>query len=211
MNKKIILCVLIVIALLISILMCTVGFLGVPSLSKLKTKTEDYKTKQAEVEDAKNAYNEKNQKLTISLNDYETTKKEYEDSQKSSSGTSKGKKSTSETYYKLDNIWSFSKKIAKKQNVKISLDCKTSPKVSDSKDYMYANLEYKISGEYKPVIDFMVAFGNGKYDFKISDFKLEDYVRQAGDNEEEVSNYVQATFTVKNVPLSSKDLNVENN
>lgn len=204
MNKKIILCALIIITLIVSLLMCTVGIFGVSSLSKLKDKTDSYKAKQELVESKKQAYNEENQKLTLSLNNYNNAKTEYEAIVEKGS---KEKENKTENYYNLDSIWSTSKKISKKQNVKLSLDCKTSSKVSDNKDYIYANLEYKVSGEYKPVIDFIVAFGsNGKFDLKISKFKLSDYEKQPGDVDEEVANYVQATFVVKNVPLSSSAL-----
>jgi len=205
MNKKIILLISIVVVLILALFMSLKGALGVSSLHVLKEKTEQYKGKQAILEEKKDNYNNAKQKLTISMNNYETLKKEYDEASKGASG--KTKFSQSESSYKLDNIWSSANKIAKKQNVKLKIDAKTSSKISDNNNYIYANLEFKASGEYKSVIDFVLKFSSDeKLNLKISKFKLSDYEKEDGENDTDVAGLVQATFTVKNVPISSESI-----
>ena len=88
-------------------------------------------------------------------------------------------------------------KIQKKLILTIKFDvARSTNSMLGSQSYIMCDLKFTVSGDYIPITDFIYDLeDDNKLGFEISDFSL----AKGGDN-------LQATFTVKNVPINNKNL-----
>lgn len=99
--------------------------------------------------------------------------------------------------YDVDYLGVVIGKYATQNGVTLQFDVsKSSSATSVSSEYIICNLNFTITGDYIPITNFIYNLeDDDTLNFEISDFMLE----KGGEN-------LQSTFTVKNVPINSKNL-----
>lgn len=148
--------------------------------------------------DAKNndEYNKSLKSLQTAVQTYEKTKADYDRL------SSEGSVSESTIYnlidvYDSEILGSEIKEYAKVNNVILTLNIvqsKTSTSISS--EYMMCDLDFRVSGEYKDITEFINAIEiDEKFNFEIRDFSLY-----------EENGILRATFSVKNIPINSNSL-----
>ncbi len=209
--RKVVLIVLIALASIFSFYLYSHGLGNIKSISELNAKRDVYEAKVEKLESQRELYNKNDEALTIALSNYKTNKENYE-SMASISSSNEDKNVGLGDYYNLEYLWTILGTHSRKEGVKLGILCTTSPTESDSKDYIYANINFTVIGEYRPISEFIEKIEEDeKLEFQISSFKLVPYERMADDDPIEVANYLKATFTVRDVKLSADTLELINN
>lgn len=141
-------------------------------------------------------YNKSLRSLQTAVQTYEKTKADYD--RLSSEGSVNGS-----TIYDLIDVYdsetlgSEIKDYAIKNNVILNLNIvqsKTSTSISP--EYIMCDLNFRVSGEYKDITEFINAIEvDEKFNFEIRDFSLY-----------EENDVLRSTFSVKNIPINSNSL-----
>ena len=99
--------------------------------------------------------------------------------------------------YDVDFLWATIGNYATQKGVTLQLDIsKSATKASISSEYVYCDLNFTITGDYIAITDFIYSLENDdKLNFEIRNFLM----KKGGEN-------LQATFTVKDVPVNSQKL-----
>ena len=99
--------------------------------------------------------------------------------------------------YDVDFLWTAIGNYGTEEGISLKFDITRSmSSYLESQNYTMCDLKFTVSGEYIALTDFIYDLeDDNKLGFEISDFSL----AKGGDN-------LQATFTVKNVPINNKNL-----
>ena len=200
MRKRILIFVLIILVMLCFIIM----FIGIGTG---KLRINSYKNIE-EVSSRKNAllselntknnseFDDKKNTLDTAVNKYNEVKVRYNELLK------EGKITNQDLYnsmdlYDMDFLWTIIGNYATQKGVTLQLDVvKSSTATAVSPDYVMCDLNFTITGEYVAITDFIYSIeDDDQLNFEIRNFLLE-----------EGGEHLQATFSVKEVPLNSKDL-----
>ena len=148
--------------------------------------------------DTKNVseYNKTLKALQTAVQTYEKTKSEYDRL------VQEGKIDENAVYNSIDlyDVGQLGKKIrnyAKEKNVTLNLEVTPSvTSTSISSEYVMCDLNFKVSGEYIAITDFIYSIeDDDTLGFEIKDFSL---VSEEG--------VLRATFSTKNIPITSQSL-----
>lgn len=148
--------------------------------------------------DAKNIgeYNKTLKSLQTAVQTYEKTKSDYDRL------VSEGKITQDSIHNSIDlfDVDALAEKIkdyAKQKNVILNLDILPSvTSTSISSEYLMCDLNFKVSGEYIAITDFIYSIeDDDTLKFEIKDFSLK-----------EEDDILRASFSAKNIPLSSQSL-----
>lgn len=209
--RKIIIGVLILIACVFSFYLYSYGFSSISSMAALQEQKMAYDEKVTEVESEKERFNESKENLIIALNNYTDSKTQYEQVTQYTS-TEAQEQAALGDYYDLEYLWTIIGTHAIRENVELGLVCTTSPTPSENEDYIYADLNFTVDGEYRPISDFIERCEDDEsLEFSISHFKLVPYEPKTSEEEITRANYLTATFVVQDVPLSLETLELINN
>lgn len=209
--RKIVLGVLIVITCAFTAKLFISGFFGIDSMATLEEKKDEYEEKAEKLEKQKETFNKDKNILTVTLNNYNDSKTSYE-SMLGLSSAEEQKQANLGNYYDLEYLWTVIGTHAVKEGVKLGIVFTTSSKVPDNEESIYANINFTVIGEYRPISEFIEKCENdSNLQFSISSFKIVPYEKMADDDALQVANYLQATFTVKDVPLSADTIQLINN
>lgn len=136
--------------------------------------------------------------LSAAVKNYKDTKEEYEalaDTLKAA-GEDTSELSLVDTY-DVDFLWTTIGNYGTEEGIRLKFNIvKSASSLLENPAYTMCDLKFTVSGDYIPITDFIYDIeDDNKLGFEISDFAL----AKGGDN-------LQATFTVKNVPISNKNL-----
>ena len=143
-------------------------------------------------------FEEKKNSLESEIKKYKNTKEEYDELV----GTVETEDETVPEIslvdiYDVDFLWTAIGNYGTEEGIKLKFDvARSTTSMLDSQNYIMCDLKFTVSGDYIPITDFIYDLeDDSKLGFEISDFSLS----KGGEN-------LQATFTVKNVPINSKNL-----
>lgn len=209
--RKIVLGVLIVITFAFNAKLYISGFLGIEGMFALEEKKDEYEEKAEKLEKQKETLDKNKNILTVTLNNYNDSKTSYE-SMLGLSSAEEQEQANLGNYYDLEYLWTILGTHAKKEGVKLGIVPTTSSKVPDNDESIYANLNFTVVGEYKTISEFIdKCEEDSNLQFSISSFKIVPYEKMADDDALVVANYLKATFTVKDIPLSANTIQLINN
>ena len=99
--------------------------------------------------------------------------------------------------YDIDFLWTIIGNYGTEEGISLKFNVvRSASSMLDSQLYTMCDLKFTVSGDYIPITDFIYDLEDDpKLGFEISDFSL----AKGGDN-------LQATFTVKSVPINNKNL-----
>lgn len=137
--------------------------------------------------------------LVSAIKRYKDTKEEYEslaDVLNNSEDEDAPETSLVDTY-DVDFLWTAIGNYGTEEGISLKFNIvKSTNSLLEAKSYTMCDLKFTVSGNYIPITDFIYDLeDDNKLGFEISDFSL----AKGGDN-------LQATFTVKNVPINNKNL-----
>lgn len=143
-------------------------------------------------------FEEKQNSLSSTVKQYNETKKEYDYLLESAN--------TDEQYsqdfslvdtYDVDFLWTTIGNYSTEEGISLKFNViKNLESPIESNAYTMCDLKFTVSGDYIPITDFIYDIeDDNKLGFEISDFNIV----KGGEN-------LQATFTVKNVPINNKNL-----
>ena len=199
--RKYILIILVLLLSIISLLIVVFGYriakfevLGYKEIGAKTTQEKDL-VEELEQKNSKD-FVTKTKALEKATEDYRVAKSEYERLVSEGQITNKTIDS-SIGLYNMDFLWTKIGNFATEKNVTLQLNvAKSSTSTSISSEYIMCDLKFTVSGGYIDITDFIYSLENDdSLGFEISEFAME----KGGEN-------LQATFTVKNVPINSKTL-----
>ena len=209
--RKIIIILLILIACVFCFFLYSYGVAGISSMAVLQDLKEEYDTKAANVEQQKENYDNTKDNLRIALASYTTSKEQYEQTAKYTSVEVQEQAALGD-YYDLEYLWTIIGTHAIREDVELGLVCTTSATPAENDDFIYADLNFTVEGEYRPISDFIERCEDDEsLQFSISHFKLVPYTPKDAEEEETKANYLVATFIVQDVPLSLETLELIDN
>ena len=135
--------------------------------------------------------------LEQEIKNYKNVKEEY-DELAATAQTEEGSPEISLVdIYDVDFLWTAIGNYGTEEGISLKFDITRSmSSYLESQNYTMCDLKFTVSGEYIALTDFIYDLeDDNKLGFEISDFSL----AKGGDN-------LQATFTVKNVPINNKNL-----
>lgn len=135
--------------------------------------------------------------LTSAIKRYKDTKEEYDELvENMKTGYDSQDISLVDTY-DVDFLWTTIGNYSTEEGISLKFNItRSSNSFLDTSAYTICDLKFTISGDYIPITDFIYDLeDDNKLGFEISDFTLV----KGGDN-------LQATFTVKNIPINNKNL-----
>lgn len=208
--RKMIIGVLILVSCVFSFYLCSNGFSGVSSLAALEEQKLMYDNKTKAVEGKKEIFKNNKATLTLALAEYKENKQKYDSMAEYMSDEEKAKAELGD-YYDLEYLWTVIGVHAIREGVSLGLVCTTSAQEAESDEYIYANLNFTVEGEYRSISEFIERCeDDDSLYFPISKFKMIPYEPKKDDNPDLVANYLSATFTIKDVPLSTATLEIIN-
>lgn len=144
-------------------------------------------------------YKEKQTELQTAIKSYKDTKEEYEtmaEMMEAASGAEDIDVSMVDIY-DVDFLWTVIGNYGTEEGIALKFDVTRSASSSlSSNEYTMCDLKFTVSGDYIPITEFIYHIEeDSKLGFEISDFKMS----KGGQN-------LQATFTIKNVPINNKNL-----
>ena len=199
--RKYILIILVVLLSIVSLLVVTYGYriawfevLGYKEIRE-KTKNEKQLVEELENKNSKE-FNTKTDALEKVTEEYQTTKAEYDKLVSDGQITNRTIYSSIDLY-NMDYLWTKIGNYATEKNVTLQLNVtKSSTSTSVSSEYVMCDLMFTVTGGYIDITDFIYSIENDdSLGFEILEFAME----KGGEN-------LQATFTVKNVPINSSTL-----
>lgn len=137
--------------------------------------------------------------LTTALKKYKDTKEEYEslaDTIEANAEDDGPTMSLVDTY-DIDFLWTTIGNYGTEEGISLKFNVvKSVGSFFSTSSYTMCDLKFTVSGNYIPITDFIYDLeDDNKLGFEISDFSI----KKGGDN-------LQATFTVKNVPINNRNL-----
>lgn len=134
--------------------------------------------------------------LSAAVREYKTVKEEYDELTQVANEDESSDISLVDTY-DIDFLWTTIGNYGTEEGIKLKFNVvKSATSMLDTQSYIMCDLKFTVSGDYIPLTDFIYDLEDDpKLGFEISDFALS----KGGDN-------LQATFTVKNIPVNNKNL-----
>ena len=135
--------------------------------------------------------------LETAIKKYKDTKEEYEELVETLNNDGNDQDISLVDTYDIDFLWTTIGNYGTEEGISLKFDVIKSPSsFLDTQSYTMCDLKFTVSGNYIPITDFIYDLeDDSKLEFEISEFSLV----KGGDN-------LQATFTVKNVPINNKNL-----
>lgn len=136
--------------------------------------------------------------LTSAIKTYKDTKEEYEAlAETINTGDEDAPDISLVDTYDVDFLWTAIGNYGTEEGITLKFNIvKSANALLEDPAYTMCDLKFTVSGDYIPITDFIYDLeDDNKLGFEISDFAL----AKGGDN-------LQATFTVKNVPINNKNL-----
>lgn len=195
MRKYLLILVLIITCVLCFLLM-SFGLAFIPSYKEVNTSLAEKRQVLAEL-GTKNSteFFAKQTALNSAVQEYKNKKSQYDTLVLEGKITEETV--TSMEMYDVDFLWATIGNYATQKGVTLQFDIsKSATKASISPEYVYCDLNFTITGDYIAITDFVYSIENDdKLNFEIRNFVME----KGGEN-------LQATFTVKDIPINSKKL-----
>lgn len=199
--RKYILIIALILLAIICFLIVGVGFklgpLKIYSYLEVNSANSERKVLIKELNEKNGSEYEKTQtSLASAVKKYQTKKEEYDSLVEKGDLTTESNIYNS-SLYDVDFLLTVIGNYATKNGVTLQFDIfKNTSSASISSEYIICNLNFTITGDYIPITNFIYNIENDDtLNFEISNFILE----KGGEN-------LQATFTVKNIPVNSKNL-----
>lgn len=200
MRKFILVVLLIVVAI---ICFCIIGIgikigpLKIYSYKEIQKASSERKVLLAELNEKNGNEFETTQKSLLSSAEKYQEKKEQYDSLVESGDLTAESNIYNSSLYDIDFLLTVVGKYATQNGVTLQFDVfKSTSSTSVSTEYIICDLSFTVTGDYIPITNYISNIeDDDTLNFEISDFVLE----KGGQN-------LQATFTVKNVPINSKNL-----
>lgn len=200
MRKYVLILILIILALILFVTMF-IGFgIGNFKVNNYKSITEISSKKNAILSELSttnnNKFEEKKNTLNSAVNKYNEVKARYEELSKEGKITNQNLYNSVDLY-DMDFLWTIIGNYATQKGIKLQLDfVRSSTATAVSSDYVMCDLNFTITGDYVAISDFIYNLeDDDQLKFEISNFLME----KGGEN-------LQATFTVKEVPLNNRNL-----
>ncbi len=200
MRKYVLILILIILALILFVTMF-IGFgIGNFKVNNYKSITEISLKKNAILSELSttnnNKFEEKKNTLNSAVNKYNEVKARYEELSKEGKITNQNLYNSVDLY-DMDFLWTIIGNYATQKGIKLQLDfVRSSTATAVSSDYVMCDLNFTITGDYVAISDFIYNLeDDDQLKFEISNFLME----KGGEN-------LQATFTVKEVPLNNRNL-----
>lgn len=135
--------------------------------------------------------------LTSAIKSYQDAKEEYEDMAAVLNAVEEDVDVSMVDIYDVDFLWTVIGNYATEEGIKLKFDVARSMTSNlTSNEYTMCDLKFTITGDYIALTEFIYDIeDDSKLGFEISNFEI----AKGGDN-------LQATFTVKNVPINSENL-----
>lgn len=135
--------------------------------------------------------------LITAIKKYNATKEEYEALVESMQNEYDSADISLVDTYDVDFLWTTVGNYGTEEGISLKFNIvKNTSSLVDTSSYTMCDLKFTVSGDYIPITDFIYDLeDDNKLGFEINDFVLS----KGGDN-------LQATFTVKNVPINNKNL-----
>ena len=135
--------------------------------------------------------------LEDAIKTYQNTKEEYEELVASAQTDEGSPEISLVDIYDVDFLWTAIGNYGTEEGISLKFDvAKSMNSPLEAQNYTMCDLKFIVSGEYIAITDFIYDLeDDSKLGFEISNFAL----AKGGDN-------LQATFTVKNVPINNKNL-----
>lgn len=143
-------------------------------------------------------YKSKQTSLETAIKAYKDAKEEYEDMASIIESNDDDEIDISMVdIYDVDFLWTVIGNYGTEEGIALKFDVTQSTSAtSSSTDYTMCDLKFTVSGDYIPITEFIYHIeDDNKLGFEISDFEI----AKGGDN-------LQATFTVKGVPINNANL-----
>lgn len=196
--------ILVVLLLLLAIICFTVIGIGIKigpfkiySYSEIQKASSERKTLLAELKNKNvNEFETTQQSLITAAKKYQEKKEEYDMLVESGDLTTESNIYNS-SLYDMDYLLTVVGNYATQNEVTLQFDVfKSSSTSSVSSEYVICDLSFTVTGDYIPITNYIYNIeDDDTLNFEINDFVLE----KGGEN-------LQATFTVKNVPINTKNL-----
>lgn len=135
--------------------------------------------------------------LASAVKTYKDTKEEYEALAETLNTAGEDLDISLVDTYDVDFLWTSIGNYGTEEGIKLKFNIvKSASALLENPAYTMCDLKFTVSGDYIPITDFIYDLeDDNKLGFEISDF----FLAKGGDN-------LQATFTVKNVPINNKNL-----
>lgn len=199
--RKFILVLLLIILSIISFCIISIGInigpLKIYSYSEIEKANFERKNLLAELNNKnENEFETTQELLSSAVEEYQEKKEQYNSLIESGELTAESNIYNS-SLYDIDSLLTTVGKYAKQNGVTLQFDIfKSTSSTSVSTGYIICDLNFTVTGDYIPITNYISSLENdGTLNFEISDFALE----KSGQK-------LQATFTVKNIPINSKNL-----
>lgn len=146
-------------------------------------------------------YKSKQSNLQTAIKSYQDAKEEYETMAEMMKAAASEEEQNSDIsmvdIYDVDFLWTVIGNYGTEEGIALKFDvAKSATSSLDSSEYTMCDLKFTVSGDYIPITEFIYHIEeDSKLGFEISDFKM----AKGGQN-------LQATFTIKNVPINNKNL-----
>lgn len=137
------------------------------------------------------------QSLEAAVKEYKDVKEQYDELTQVAAEEDESANISLVDTYDIDFLWTTIGNYGTEEGISLKFNVvKSASSMLDSQSYTMCDLKFTVSGNYIPITDFIYDLEDDtKLGFEISDFSL----AKGGDN-------LQATFTVKNVPINNKNL-----
>lgn len=198
---------LIIITILIAVIFCIIVFFGyqfgkirIYSYDEIVAISKEKDTLLSALDTKNiNEYSKTLKALQTAVQTYEKTKLEYDTLLQEGIITDDAVYNSIDLF-DVDELSEKIKNYAKQKNVILNLDVVVSAtSTSISSEYVMCDLNFKVSGEYIAITDFIYSIeDDDTLNFEIKDFTLK----------EDDDNILQASFSVKNIPLTSQSLSM---
>ncbi len=174
-----------------------IGPLKVYSYSEIENASSERKVLLSELNEKNENDFKATQKLLLASTEKYREKKEEYDSLIESGDLTKESNIYNSSLYDIDFLLTVVGNYATQNGVTLQFDVfKSSSSSSISSEYVICDLSFTVTGDYIPITNYIYNIeDDDTLNFEINDFVLE----KGGEN-------LQATFTVRNVPINSKNL-----
>ena len=194
--RKYLLILVLIISCILCFLVMSFGFTFIPSYKEVNASLAEKRQVLTELS-TKNSteFFAKQTALSSAVQEYKNKKAQYDTLVQEGKITEETV--TSMEMYDVDFLWATIGNYATQKGVTLQFDIsKSAIKASISPEYVYCDLNFTITGDYIAITDFIYSLENDdKLNFEIRNFLM----KKGGEN-------LQATFTVKDVPVNSQKL-----
>lgn len=194
----------------------TLGQIDVENFIYVQDQSKELDTRIGEIiEKTTVQYDEKKSTLNNAVKEYKAAKEEFQDLEEAQ----KQMAIESVDLFDIDFLWTIVGNYATEEKTLLQFDIlESSIKRTESTSYIMCDLKFEVSGAYPDVTKFIYDLeDDDRLKFEISDFKMKKHEveipnsknmtkEQIDAEKAKQENYVDATFTVKGIPLNSNGI-----